>query len=113
MTGRKPLPAAPSPMPVKADSEIGVMRTRWSPNFCSSAVARRVASVNTRSSRCISSIMASSSAWRKLISRMLVLLLREHVDEQVLGIGVRAGLGEIDGGVQIALHPFAHGLDVG
>ena len=69
-TGRNPLPAAPSPIPVNAASEIGVKRTRLSPNLFSSAGARVVASVITRSSRSISSIIASSSACAKLISRM-------------------------------------------
>src|SRR5262249_16742908 len=75
-TGRKPLPAAPRPMPVKAASEIGVKRTRRSPNLFSRVEARTVANVITRSSRSISSIIASSSACMTVISRTGVLLIR-------------------------------------
>jgi len=61
-TGRKPLPAAPRPIPVKAASEIGVKRTRFVPNSFSRATARVVASAMMRSSRRISSAIASSRA---------------------------------------------------
>src|SRR5215471_9830512 len=112
-TGRNPLPAAPRPIPVKAASEMGVKRTLLGPNAFSRACARRVAIVMTRSSRCISSIMASSSACAKLISLTAHLSLGEHVDQQIVGIGIGTGLGEIHRRPQIVLHPLAQGGHVG
>src|SRR3989442_5370964 len=129
-TGRSPLPAAPSPIPVIASSEIGVNRTRLSPNLFSSAGARVVAIVITRSSRSISSISASSRAWANVISRTVATpllyrrasasgapaprrpaartaLLGEHVDQEVAGVGIRARLGECHRGVEIALDRIA------
>src|SRR5262245_29761573 len=111
-TGRNPLPAAPRPIPVKAASEMGVKRTRRGPNAFSRAGARRVAIVITRSSRCISSIIASSRAWAKLISLTAHLSLGEHVDEQIVGVGIGTGLGEVHGGGQGALHVLAKGTHV-
>src|SRR4029453_17931418 len=102
-TGRKPEPAAPRPMPVSTASEIGVKRTRAGPNSAAGSPVKSVALVMTRGSRRISSATASSSARWNVISRMPAppRLVREHVDEQVAGIGEGARLGEGHRGVQI------------
>ena len=72
-TGRRPVIAAPTPMPTIVFSEIGVSRTRFSPNSSSSpSVTLNAPSktpmsspmMKTRSSRCISSRSASLSASR-------------------------------------------------
>ena len=60
--GRRPQAAAPRPMPVRTDSEIGVKRTRAGPNSLIGLPVKSVPSVITRSSRRISSATASSSA---------------------------------------------------
>ena len=72
-TGRSPVIAAPTPMPTIVFSEIGVSRTRFSPNSSSSPAVTLKAPLktpmsspirNTRSSRCISSRSAWLSASR-------------------------------------------------
>src|SRR5437867_8601628 len=112
-TGRKPLPAAPSPIPVKAASEIGVKRTRRSPNLFSRTGARTVPNVITRSSRSISSIIASSSACVTVISRTGSLLFGEHVDQEIVRVGIGAFLRELDRRGQIALHAITDRLHLG
>ena len=72
-TGRRPVIAAPTPMPTIVFSEIGVSRTRFSPNSSSSPLVTLKAPLKTPmsspisitfSSRCISSRSASLSASR-------------------------------------------------
>ena len=72
-TGRRPVMAAPTPMPTIVFSEIGVSRTRFSPNSSSSPAVTLKAPLKTpmsspmsmtRSSRSISSRSASLSASR-------------------------------------------------
>ena len=72
-TGRSPVMAAPTPMPTIVFSEIGVSRTRFSPNSSSSPAVTLKAPLktpmsspirNTRSSRSISSRSAWLSASR-------------------------------------------------
>ena len=72
-TGRSPVIAAPTPMPTIVFSEIGVSRTRFSPNSSSSPAVTLKAPLktpmsspmrNTFSSRCISSRSAWLSASR-------------------------------------------------
>ena len=72
-TGRRPVMAAPTPMPTIVFSEIGVSRTRFSPNSSSRPAVTLKAPLktpmsspmrNTRSSRCISSRRAWLSASR-------------------------------------------------
>ena len=71
--GRSPVIAAPTPMPTSVFSEIGVSRTRFSPNSSSSPCVTLNAPLKTpmsspmmktRSSRCISSRRAWLSASR-------------------------------------------------
>ena len=77
-TGRIPAMAAPTPQPTNAASEIGVSRTRASPNSrISPALTEKMPPVsptsspirNTRSSRAISWRSASFSAWVNAICR--------------------------------------------
>ena len=72
-TGRRPVIAAPTPMPTIVFSEIGVSRTRFSPNSSSRPAVTLKAPLktpmsspmrNTFSSRCISSRSAWLSASR-------------------------------------------------
>jgi hypothetical protein len=72
-TGRRPVIAAPTPMPTIVFSEIGVSRTRFSPNSSSRPAVTLKAPLNTPmsspisitvSSRCISSRSAALSASR-------------------------------------------------
>ena len=72
-TGRRPVIAAPTPTPTIVFSEIGVSRTRFSPNSSSrpwvtlNAPLKTPMSspmISTRSSRCISSRSAALSASR-------------------------------------------------
>ena len=72
-TGRSPVMAAPTPMPTIVFSEIGVSRTRFSPNSSSSPAVTLKAPLKTPmsspmsmtlSSRSISSRSASLSASR-------------------------------------------------
>src|SRR6516165_10255000 len=80
-TGRKPVIAAPTAIPVKPGSEIGVSRMRSGPNSCTSPVrtlntepASAISSphINTRESRRISSAMASFTASPNVSSRVAV-----------------------------------------
>ena len=67
-TGRRPVIAAPIPMPVKLFSEIGVSRTRFSPNLSSSPLVTLKAPLKTPMSSPIrktvsSRSISSASAW--------------------------------------------------
>src|SRR5947209_460099 len=77
-TGRRPVIAAPTPIPVKPASEIGVSSTRSRPNSSTSpdktlngvpASATSSPKMHTRSSRRISSASASRTAWANVSSR--------------------------------------------
>src|SRR5579863_1236112 len=77
-TGRSPVIAAPTPMPVNPASEIGVSITRWAPNSSTSpertlngvpASATSSPKMHTRESRRISSASASRTAWANVSSR--------------------------------------------
>src|SRR5579863_10339306 len=87
-TGRNPVIAAPTPMPVKPGSEIGVLITRSLPN----SSARPVSTLNavpasatsspittTSGSRRISSASASFTAWPSVNSRTCVSVSGIHV----------------------------------
>src|SRR6056297_1512434 len=78
-TGRRPVIAAPTPMPVKPGSEMGVSMTRSVPNSSTRpertlngvpASATSSPRISTRSSRRISSASASFTAFEKLITRV-------------------------------------------
>src|SRR5262245_5898671 len=59
--------------------------------------ASRVA-INASSLCWSSTAVSRSRRWRSMAG-----LLREHVDQQIFRIGPRAGFGEIDGGLEVAL----------
>ncbi len=78
--GRMPVMAAPTPMPVKPGSEMGVSMTRSVPNSSTRphstlngvpASATSSPMMKTVGSRRISSASASLTAWLKVISRMV------------------------------------------
>src|SRR4029453_12014564 len=77
-TGRIPVMAAPTPMPLMPASDMGESITRFVPNSFARpestlngvpASATSSAMINTRRSRRISSANASLMAWPKVISR--------------------------------------------
>src|SRR5689334_10294483 len=77
-TGRRPVIAAPTPIPVNPASEMGVSSTRSRPNSSTNpertlngvpASATSSPKMHTRSSRRISSASASRTAWANVSSR--------------------------------------------
>src|SRR5208283_738865 len=77
-TGRSPVIAAPTPIPVKPASDIGVSKTRSAPNSSTRpdktlkgvpASATSSPKMHTRESRRISSASASRTAWANVSSR--------------------------------------------
>src|SRR5580692_7226936 len=109
-TGRKPVIAAPTPIPVNPASEIGVSRTRSDPNSSTSpdntlngvpASATSSPKMHTRGSRRISSASASRTACANVNSRIAVSGINVLVD--LLNTRIRCGDGKFDGG----LHLFA------
>src|SRR5215471_13479233 len=79
-TGRIPVMAAPTPMPLMPASEIGESITRFLPNSCTNpestlngvpASATSSPMMKTVGSRRISSASASLMAWAKVISRLV------------------------------------------
>src|ERR1700758_262368 len=106
-TGRRPVIAAPTPMPVKPASEIGVSSTRSAPNSSTRpestlkgvpASATSSPKIHTRESRRISSARASRTACAKVSSR-------SGIDVLIDLIG--AGIWRVDGKLQRGLHLFA------
>src|SRR5882724_7678330 len=110
-TGRKPVIAAPTPIPVKPASEIGVSRTRSDPNSSTSpestlngvpASATSSPKMHTRGSRRISSASASRTACANVNSRIAVSGINVLVD--LLDTRIRSGDRKLHG----SLHLFAH-----
>src|ERR1700720_1119903 len=110
-TGRKPVIAAPTPIPVNPASEIGVSRTRSDPNSSTSpdntlngvpASATSSPKMHTRGSRRISSASASRTACANVNSRIAVSGINVLVD--LLDTRIRSG----DGKLYRGLHLFAH-----
>src|ERR1700675_3787848 len=100
-------------MPVTTASALGVERTGGGANSLTGSPVKSVPRVMTRGSRRISSATASSSAFWKLISRMVPSpSLREHVDQEILRIGERARLGEGHGEGEGGGDAFAHRADL-
>src|SRR6267142_7113648 len=109
-TGRKPVIAAPTPIPVNPASEIGVSNTRSDPNSSTSpdstlngvpASATSSPKMHTRGSRRISSASASRTACANVNSRIAVSGINVLID--LLDTRIRSGDGKLDGG----LHLFA------
>src|SRR5215469_4723110 len=95
-TGRKPVIAAPTPMPVNPASEIGVSSTRSAPNSSTNpertlkgvpASATSSPKMQTRESRRISSVKASRTACANVSSRSGI---------NVLGNLAGAGIGSVE-----------------
>src|SRR5882757_10063245 len=110
-TGRKPVIAAPTPIPVNPASEIGVSSTRSDPNSSTSpdstlngvpASATSSPKMHTRGSRRISSASASRTACANVSSRIAVSGINVLVD--LLDTRIRSGNRKLHGG----LHFFAH-----
>src|ERR1700751_1819109 len=109
-TGRKPVIAAPTPIPVNPASEIGVSKTRSDPNSSTSpestlngvpASATSSPKMHTRGSRRISSASASRTACANVNSRIAVSGINVLVD--LLNSGIRPGDRKLHG----SLHLFA------
>src|SRR4051794_33390760 len=112
-TGRRPVIAAPTPMPTIVFSEIGVSRTRFSPNCSSRPFVTLKAPWKTpmsspmrktRSSRSISSRSASLSASRYRMTAMSVLVLLRLVGGLLVVVGARVVVARLGGGRVEALH---------
>src|SRR5437899_12138603 len=97
-TGRKPVIAAPTPIPVNPASEIGVSSTRSDPNSSPRpdntlngvpASATSSPKMHTRGSRRISSASASRTACANVSSRIAVSGINVLVD--LLNPGIRSG----------------------
>src|ERR1700730_5782154 len=108
-TGRNPVIAAPTPIPVKPASEIGVSITRSAPNSSTRpdntlngvpASATSSPRMHTRESRRISSARASLTASPKLNSRTFVSVSGIHV----LLYFIRVRVGRDQGGRDRSVH---------
>src|SRR6201988_2280874 len=93
-TGRRPVIAAPTPMPVKPASEMGVSSTRSAPNSSTNpertlkgvpASATSSPKIHTRESRRISSASASRTACAKVSSRSGINVLLHLIDAGIRG----------------------------
>src|SRR5579883_420748 len=114
-TGRRPVMAAPTAIPVKPASEIGVSSTRSGPNSSTSPVktlngwpASAMSSpiTRTRESRRSSSARASRTACASVISRTLFSGI--HVLLNFIHRGIGRGDGELNGLIDPGFH---FGLD--
>src|SRR5271157_3465318 len=104
-TGRRPVMAAPTPIPVKPASEMGVSITRSEPNSSTKpertlkgvpASATSSPKMQTLGSRRISSASASRTACANVSSRSGIDVLLHLVDA-----GIRCSDGEFDGGFHL------------
>src|SRR5208283_1804997 len=107
-TGRKPVIAAPTPIPVNPASEIGVSRTRSDPNSSTKpdntlngvpASATSSPKMHTVGSRRISSTSASRIACANVSSRWAVSSINVLVD--LLHGGIRRGNRKLHGGLHL------------
>src|ERR1700758_1893507 len=107
-TGRKPVIAAPTPIPVNPASDIGVSSTRSDPNSSTSpdstlngvpASATSSPKMHTRGSRRISSASASRTACANVNSRIAVSGINVLVD--LLNPRIRGGDGKLHGGFHL------------
>src|SRR5262245_38872547 len=120
--GRMPVIAAPTPMPVKPASEIGVSMIRSLPNSSTSPVSTlKVVPASATSSpmrttfgsRRISSAMASLMASPKVSS--LTAVARSGIDGLVhlAGIGIGSVDGKLHGGVHLRNQLLLDGIEPG
>src|SRR5256712_13016894 len=120
-TGRRPVIAAPTPIPVNPGSEIGVSITRSLPNSSTNpdkslkdvpASATSSPIMHTRGSRRISSASASRIASPKVNSRTVVWVAVSGIDVllHLLDRRIRRGNGEFHRGIDLrldlGLNPF-------
>src|SRR6476661_1577460 len=112
-TGFMPVIAAPTAMPVKPASEIGVSMTRSVPNSFTSPVrtlkgcpasAMSSPQMKTFGSRRISSARASRTASARVISRVAVAVSGINVLIHLVGSRVRSIDGELHGAVHFRLN---------
>src|SRR3984893_7975447 len=112
-TGRSPVIAAPTPMPVKPGSDIGVSTTRSGPNSSTSpdntlngvpASATSSPRTQTRVSRRISSARASRTASANVNSRTGDSVSGIHVLFRLVDAGVGSRYGEFDGAIHFDFH---------
>src|SRR5579863_4741198 len=119
-TGRSPVIAAPTAMPVNPASEIGVSLTRSFPNSSTSpestlkgvpASATSSPIMHTRGSRRISSASASRTASPSVNSRTATsgIDILRHLIHARIGSFYR----KLDGGVDIGLHLRVNFLELG
>src|ERR1700733_12679322 len=111
ITGRMPVIAAPTAMPVNPASEIGVSSTRLAPNSSTKPVstlngwpASAISSprIKTRGSRRISSASASRMAWASVSSRVAT----SSVDILIhlVGTGIRGIESKLHRAIDLSLH---------
>src|SRR5712691_8114815 len=119
-TGRMPVMAAPSPMPVKPASEIGVSITRSDPNSSTSplstlngvpASATSSPMRKTRWSRLISSASASRIASAMVIWRSAGEGLGKDMHRHLVGLGVGRVERELDAVRDLRAHLFLDALE--
>src|SRR5579859_2438218 len=110
-TGRNPVIAAPTPIPVNPASDIGVSSTRSDPNSSTSpdstlngvpASATSSPKMHTRGSRRISSASASRTACANVNSRIAVSGINVLVD--LLDTWIRSRDGKLDGSLHLVAH---------
>src|SRR5438309_302115 len=111
-TGRRPVMAAPTPIPVNPGSEIGVSITRSLPNSSTRpdrtlngvpASATSSPMMHTRESRRISSASASRMASPNVSSRTVVWVTVSGIDVllRLVDGGIGRGDGEFHGGIHL------------
>src|ERR1700688_3129737 len=118
--GRRPVIAAPTAMPVKPASEIGVSSTRSVPNSSTSpestlkgvpASATSSPKMQTRESRRISSASASRTACAKVSSRGMASGINVLLHFRYTGI--RSGHGKLDRLLHLRLHLGVNQTELG
>src|SRR6056297_136390 len=121
-TGLRPVIAAPTPMPVKPGSEMGVSITRSVPNSSTRpartlngvpASATSSPRISTRSSRRISSASASFTAFEKLITRVRVATSGVDMLVDLALVGVGRVQGEGHGGLGLVADLALDRLELG
>src|SRR5205814_582993 len=118
-TGRSPVIAAPTAIPVKPASEIGVSRMRSLPNsstmpvstlYTVPASATSSPHRNTRESRRISSAIASRTASPNVSSRVAVIVSGIDILVHLVGCRVRSRDRKLHGFIDLCLNFFLNGV---
>src|ERR1700730_16336392 len=121
-TGRMPVMAAPTAIPVKPASEMGVSSTRSRPNSSTRpertlravpASATSSPMMKTRLSRRISSARASRTASPSVISRVAVIVSGIYVLVHLVHRRVGRRQRELHGVVHLGLHFGVNGIEAG